>query len=480
MNEIRIAKLIMQETGTYNPMFQRPYETHVTQDIFNNIVQKVEETRGAEITGSTLAGVASALVTPTAHHNGEISIPYGWAEKRIRFILEAHVKTRFGSDMIFFFQGFTSHLGVGYSGHSFDLDMEFYINSFIRVSRMEKYTPTGLITRDIITDAASIVNGQFMRNDQFSNQQNIMMMRPQDIFTGMQSAYIRDAYNYHNNNQDIHDTRLFLTGAVRSKRSNNLPSNYVGKIIDSYQTSLVNSFSTSDNKDAYTVARDYTNEENLGQNEFLAALSRVKGMANVTSFKLPDLLRIDPNVESVINYITLAPTAVAELHHAGQTSYWNASDRETLIATILGNAVPAIMMECMISKIHFKSTNHDFTGAMNTIIGDVSSLTNMDISSNCELFKRRFEREVMFDITYGGQDLYMVTINADLFGDTYITLSIGGGPDITFNTPSFCDGLTAPVMTTNQQNYYGTINDFDHLMNNINEIRRDVSFNTLV
>lgn len=479
MNEIRIAKLIMQETGTYNPMFQRPYETHVTQDIFNNIVQKVEETRGAEITGATLAGVASALVTPTAHHNGEIAIPYGWTERRIRFILEAHVKTRFGSEMVFYFQGFTSHLGASHSGHSFDLEMEFYINSFIRVTRMQKYSPVGMINRDVITDAASIVNGQFMRNDQFNNQQNIMMMRPQDIFTGMQSAYIRDAYNYHNNSQDIHDTRLFLTGSVRSKKSNNLPCNYVGKIIDSYQASLVNSFSTADSKDAYSQARDYTNEENLNQNEFLAALGRVKGMANVTSFKLPDLLRIDPNVEKVINYITLGP-ARAQLHQAGQTAYWNASDRETLIATILSNAVPAIMMECMISKIYFSSTNHDFSGAMTTVIGNVMSLTDTDMTSNYEMFKRRFEREVMYDITYGGQDLYMVTIDADLFGDTYITLSIGGNPEIRFNTPSFCDGLMTPVMTTNQQNYYGTINDFDHLMNNINEIRRVDTFNTLV
>lgn len=468
----------MQETGTYNPMFQRPYETHVTTDIFNNIVQKVEETRGGEITGSTLAGVASAIVTPTSYHNGEINIPLGWAERRIRFILEAHVTTRFGSEMVFYFQGFTSHLGVTNNG-AIDPNMEFYINSFIRITRMQKYTQVGLISRDVITDSANVINGQIIRDNNYSASADAMLMRPQDIFAGMQTAYIRDAYNYHNNNQNIHDTRLYLTGSVRSKKSNNLPCNYVGKIVDSYQASLVNSFSTADTKDAYSQARDYTNEENLNQNEFLVALARAKGMPDVTSFKLADLARIDPNVNAVTSYVTLGP-AREQLHHAGQTSYWGASDRETLVATILSNAVPAIMMECMISKIYFSSTNHDYTGTMNTVIADVRSLTDTDMTSNYEQFKRRFEREVMYDITYGGQDLYMVTINADLFGDTYITLSIGNGSEVVFNTPSFCDGLMTPVVTTNKDSYYGAINDFDHLMNSINDIRRDTVTTSLI
>lgn len=478
MNNIRIAKLIMQETGTYNPMYQRPYETHVSTDIFNSIVQKVEQANGAEITGTTLAGVASAIVAPTAHHNGEINIPLGWTERRIRFILEAHVTTRMGSEMVFYFQGFTSHLGVGNNG-AIDPNMIFYINSFIRVTRMQKYTQVGLINRDVITDSANVINGQIIRDGQYSANQDAMLMRPQDIFAGMQSAYIRDAYNYHNNNQNIHDTRLFLTGSVRSKKSNNLPCNYVGKIVDSYNASLNNSFSTADTKDAYSQAREFTNEENLNQNEFLVALSRAKGMPDSTNFKLSDLLRIDPNVNAVTNYITLGP-ARAQAHFAGQTSFWNASDRETLVATILSNSVPAIMMECMISKIYFSSTNHDYTGTMNTVIADVKSLTDADMSSNYEQFKRRFEREVMFDITYGGQDLYMVTINADLFGDTYITLKIGNGPETVFNTPSFCDGLMTPVVTTNKDSYYGAINDFDHLMNNINDIRRDTMINNTI
>jgi len=127
------------------------------------------------------------------------------------------------------------------------------------------------------------------------------------------------------------------------------------------------------------------------------------------------------------------------------------------------------MMDLMINKIFFRSTNHDIGGIMNTVIIDAKSITNADLTQNFELFKRRLEKEILFDITYGNQDLYMLEMNIDLFGETTISLSVGNSPMTVFSTPSFCDSLMTPVITTNKDNFNALIHDFDVITNNIKQ-----------
>jgi hypothetical protein len=74
----------------------------------------------------------------------------------------------------------------------------------------------------------------------------------------------------------------------------------------------------------------------------------------------------------------------------------------------------------------------------------------------------------------------MVSVTADLFGDTVIHLSIGNGANVTFTTPSFCDSLMVPVISSNKESYNGLIHDFDNLMNHLNDVRRDFTSPSLI
>ena len=130
---INIAKLILSETGTFNPMYSRPYQTYIDSAMMDNITRRVDEAGDSTITGNLLSGIAGTIVKPCATPQGQIPIPYGWSERRIRFLLEVHITTPTGSQMVYYFQGYTSHLGVGQNG-SEDPTMEFIINSFIRVN----------------------------------------------------------------------------------------------------------------------------------------------------------------------------------------------------------------------------------------------------------------------------------------------------------------------------------------------------------
>lgn len=477
-SQISVAKLILQATGTYNPVYSRPYQTHVDGDTLNSIIRRVDEAKGTAITGSLFAGVASNILTPSATPQGEIPIHMGWAERRIRFFMEVHVTVNTGAQFIYYFQGYTSHLGVTDSG-AIDPRMEFYINSYIRVTRAQQYGPYGTTVRDVVTESAHIINGQVVQ--QATGQ--AFGMRPQDIFVGIQSGYLEQAYANHMNSDSFQDYRFMIgNDPLGSRRSNNLPADFIAKVVDTYQSSKQLADFGQGNENIYGKAQNMAVDVSPYENVFIRALSNIKGTHCSTSFTFSDLERLDPNTPRVTNYISLGQTQRAQLHSAGQTEFWNGSNRETLAATTLSNAIPAVMMELMISKLVFRSTNHDTTGQPNTIIIDALSLTNTDITMNLELFKRRLQSEIMFDLTYGNSELYMLEMRVDMFGETSISIAFGGGPMITYTTPSFCDSLLTPVVTMNKENFFGVVNDFETLFNSMSnaDIAQGPRINSLV
>lgn len=474
---IRIVKLILQESGSYNPMFSRPYQTHVTSENLQNLTRRIEETRGGNVSGALFAGVASDMIAPSATPGNEIPIPYGWADRRIRFVLEVLVTTSTGAEMIYYFQGYTSHLGVGQNA-SIDPQMEFILNSFIRVNRTNQHGPYGTVVRDVVTESAHIVNGAIV--NQVSGAE-VYGMRPQDIFTGIQSAYLSSAYSHHNSQDTLHDTRVRMTGeSLRSNRNNNLSGNFIAKVVDTYQTGKQMLDFGQSQQDIYSRCQGLAHEASAYENQFIRAISNVRGTQSSTTFNYSNLMAIDPNVDNVTHYITLGVTQSAQLHQIGQTSYWNGTDAETLSATILSNAIPAVMMDLMLSKVHFMCTNHDMAGQVTTTIINGLSMTNADLSMNFEVFKRRLEREILFDLTHGNQDLFTLEMSVDLFGETRITLSLNSGPPIAYTTPSFCDSLLSPIITMDKANFFNVVHDFETLMNNLPTANSGILVNSLV
>lgn len=462
-NKINVARLLMLESGTYNDQYNRPYVSHITGDILDNCVRRVEE--ATEITGSLLAGVANCMVQPQAQPGYAIHIPYGFSERRIRFVMEVHVAMATGSQMIYYFQGYTSHVGINAATGSVDPTMEFIINSYIRITRTYSVGPTGGYHKDMVTESAHVVDGRL----QAANNNESFLLRPQDVFTGMQSSYLESSYNYYNNGDGIVDTRLKANNSSnRSNRTNNLASHYVANIIDGYRSgSKTSNMFGQSQKDTFGQCRNFVHEVGLHENPFIRAISGVTGIPDSTTFKYGDLMKVDGNISNVTNFVSQG-VALAQSHHTGQTEFWNGADRDTVVATTLSSAIPALMMELMISKIVFSSTNHDLMGRINTVIIDAKSLTSVEMVENYEMFKRRLEKEVIMDITYGNQEAYMMQVSSDLFGDTQLTISIGSNPPVTFTTPSFCDGLLTQVVTNSKEHFFGVVNDFENLINHLN------------
>lgn len=464
---IRISKMIMQETGSFNPMFSRPYTTYVDQHKIDCIAQRINESPTKNVSPAAFAGLTSDILVPDATPRGEIILPNGFNERRIRFIMEVNVISNMGSEFTYYFMGYSDYLGISHND-SVDPNMNFYINSFVRVSKLPMQTPNGTMIRDIINQVANVINGSIQY--QFTNQEQYLM-RPQDIFTGIQSSFLQQSYPSY---VDYRDSRHILNNnSVCSKRSNCLPTNYISEIVSDYAVSKQTAGFGGNNDDIYTRAKDLVAESRINENIFIRALSDIKGYPESTVFTFNDLIRIDPNIQAVTQLFKLGLPAKQQLHQVGQTAYWHGTDRITQAATYLANAVPALMMELLFTQITFTSTNHDISGRNYSNILDYRSLTDADLSYNFNVFINRLERELLYDLTFGNQELYTLEMSVNLLDQTYITLSLGNEPPTTFAVPSFCDSLMLPTQCYNQNAFATVVHDFEQILNNI-----DGSFNT--
>lgn len=460
---IRIEKMLIQETGTYNQMYRRPYEAVVTGDAVRDLSQRIEVlTNGdstTKISSNMVAGLSHGLFIPTATVSQEnfVTIPNGWQERRLRFIMEVHVTESIGTT-VYFFQGYTDHVGVSLEG-SIDDQMYFFINSYIRINR--SINPMTHQYRDIITESAQVVDGKFV-----SNNRALYALRPEDLFTGIRSNYFQAAYQ-HLEHKKFVDTQLNKSvNNFRSNRKYGVPATYLAQTLENYRQAQDLAAYGQDTSDILSRAATLNYEPMLDENEFIRTISNHRGMMNVTNFTLRELAMIDPTVNQRIIYNPISHGAV--VHQVGQTEGWQGSNFYTQLATVLINSISSLMMEHMLTVLSITSTNHSVGGGIITEIGEhYQSVTTADMRPYINRFVQRLEMEVIPDVTFGGQVSFWFQVHADLLGETRVCLSINSEPVVEYVAPSFCDSITAPIVTSNREDFDGLVHGIEQIVNNV-------------
>ena len=462
---INVAKMFLQETGTYNPMYARPYKVDTSSGQLDTVMNRLNQQVGA-VSGEAFAGAASNLLSPVANvnENNLAVIPNGWNDRRIRFVLEVHVTTRTGSTSIYYFQGFTSHAGVSMHG-TVDPSMRFYVNSYIRVGRFQQQTPLGVQLVDVVQESAQVLNGQLL----YTGGNEVHRLRPSDLFAGIQQNHLQAA-NY----GDVIDTRTISSRGQESfgnRRTNNMPGNYLASVMNSYNHAqqLSHFGQGNDNILARAQSTELGQESMPEENAVLRTLASIQGRRTTVDFSLNDLTAMDPNTPTVTKMSSMSVAARSELHSTGQTAYWNDSTRETVFATQLGNAIPALMMEHFISKLTFSASNKMGMGQSVCQELAATSLTNADMTRYISRLMARIKNEVLFDLSFANQDPYDLVMDVDLLGQTTIDLQMYNNPFVRFSIPSFGDSLISPVYTRDFNQFTGLTNDVEHITNYLKE-----------
>lgn len=457
---LKVINLVMMETGSYNPVYRRPYVSSMDGIVVDNLVNRVSQSSITDITEEVFSGLGIGAIAPSAVAGQEILLPNGWSEKRIRFLLTVQGFSPTGSIVYYYLQGYTDHKGVSLSGH-IDPNMTMYVNSFAIVGSKMIAGANGMEESFTVLESGQIINGDLIYNEY---NHDMVLMRPHEVFTGIETSYARNTMATMGSTDTHMDTRLILKDDINSSRSNNIPNNYLTNIVKEYKTNIDMTAMGSSDTDIYNRCRNSTLEPFISENMLLRSLASIRGYGSGSVFTMNELELLDPEVSKVTNYLSTGETSQV-LHTSGQTEYWTGADYNTTAATILSNAVPAILMELMLGRIHFRATNMDSGGNIGVIVIDAGGLTQAPLINNIEMFKHRLIVEVLRDISYNNQETFTLDLQCDIYGETRMRISIGNCPEVEFATPSFCDSIMAPIITSDINNFNNLVGDLEQVIN---------------
>jgi hypothetical protein len=457
-----IVRFVIQETGTYEDQFRRPYQTHLDGQTQNELINALDGAKA--ITPSKIAGIANQFIRPSATPESQIGIVNGWECKRLRFFLEIQTEDFIGNVTSEYVVGYTDHPGISFGGH-LDPNMVFFINAINTTRTTKVVTPLGNQTHHNLIDASHVLVDSSYQGI-MSKQNKTYGLRPEDVFNKMEFT---DVMNQMSDTDMMIDTvGTITTNAVKSKRANSIVPVYASSMLDSYlQTRRTESF--SDVSQIRTNAAAVVESDSVARDPFMSFMRGRNHLGATNTFTMGDLMDYDKNVSYVTTVVPVSNGYNSNLHQRGMTASWGGSDYTTLFATMLSQSVPSYMLQYSINKIHFFSTNMDIGGNITTRVANVKSFTDGDISQHIQTFIFRLENELLKGLSHNNQTAYQLEMICDLLGETWIKLSINNEPMVDYVCPSFCDSLMVPVVTQNENTVISIASDFDNIMTSIGD-----------
>lgn len=467
--QVRVNKFVVIETGTYNNIMHRPFRAHLSADVEQDLYSRLNP--ASKYSPSLFSGIATRFIQPDATPTGQVAIHGGWEMSRLRWVMELEWITGIGSQLIQIVTGYSDVPDLSLSG-LIDPNLPFYINNSFIFRRDIQRTPLG----DNIV-LSPVIGGQVLIDNHYNGlqSQNVGLARPSDV--------IQLGALYNNSLMDqLNDSEVFIEGptltneAKLSMRKNANPATYISHVLDSHRRSYLSNRAYGANNDAVIEeAVQHSYDPMVSKDYFLKTLAGINGTAQVgNTFTLNDLARIDPNYPNVMvswNSRTGDATsqkAMFARHHTGQSDGWEAPTYLTQVAATLANAVPGIMTDCALAKVHVTATNLDGGGRFRIATPSANGFINIDLSHFLQTFIDRIETELLYNLSFGHEVSLALDINCDIVGDTRVDLTINGEHGY-YVTPTFCDALSSPVVVGEFERVFDIANMFHKVMENTTE-----------
>jgi hypothetical protein len=407
----------------------------------------------------------------------------GWGQARIRFMMEVVTNFGTGGSVTEIIQGYSDYNGVTTSG-LVDPQMEFHINSILKIRHQVTNTPFGVKSIFNVVDAAHVLVDN-IGSQQLYQQEYTERMRPEDMFTAIQRKTF-DSLGTVVDNRTVHNSVPVL-----SRRKNSIPTCYLSDMMEGFQNTRNDpTNSAGDSMDIFGAAKGYVQSESIHLDAFVKAISNIRRVPISSSFTFSDLVKLDPNVPNTTKYaVKTAPRVTVQsnfgglsntelwnagTHETGMSASWENGDLGTHFASVLANAVPALMMELALTGMHFSSTNrvqNGFIGmggsGVTTVIANYNSFSNMDMTNHLKTFVSRLEHEILYGLTYSNQIDFEIEMYADLIGDTWIKVSVQNHPMVVYNQPSFADALIVPILSSNHNQVVSMAEDIDSFLHSV-------------
>ena len=464
---VEVSKALFVETGTYNDMTMRPYETNFDQNLVNQFGELT--LGGTSVSPAALSGIANQFLIPSAQAQTNVTIAEGWDTPRLRFILELTYYDGSGrASMRKILQGYTNHVGVAPSG-AIDFNMMLYFNNVVTLRQSTIMTENGSSLRTSVGEASHLIRGDYDMT--LGGQPNITwLMRPEDVFSTMGSSALGE--------EDILDLRVTFanTPVKKSRRSNGSASHYVSDVIKGYRHSVDSSNYNVDFADALNKASGLVREQPMSGDKFFFDLTNnTASFAQGGSVTYGEMCSLYPEFDNVAVIIPRKQMVHSQpqgfmggYSERGQGEYWTSSNNETVWATVLAQSIPSIMVDGMLTKVTFMATNQTLDGAHSVQMMDAGSFADgLNLVPYVEHFITRLKSEILTGLSNNNHIDYALTASIDVLGDSNIRIRIADGPETDFTSPSFCDALFAPILTNSQSHISKVAYDLQALSDTI-------------
>ena len=474
-----VVSLIVQETGTYESQYKRPYQTNLTGDVYNKIMSSIESNPSHKLAPNAISDFANEFIQPQSAPDGnEIYIPNGWQTRRLRFLL--HIRTiNYANQAIDqYIIGFTDIPGYSLSGH-LDPNMIFNINGVYTTISVKMQTPSGYVGYNRLTDASHLLSNDNYEGIISNNQ--VYGLRPEDVYTNIHKSVLKD--HLLDDSDIMLDTRGVIGRAtVKSRRDNAIAPVYTSNLINNYIQSIEIADKDKmenhhyDVDSGYNTALEYAVQSvaapDISNDPFLSFVRSRTGSMVCNKFNLNDLQAFDPNYINVTQFVSRSSADYQDdLHIVGRGSDWNGTNIQTMFATTLSQSIPGYMIQFGFLKASFISSNYTNGSEINTTFIRVSTFNNhLGNQKEIEGLTFRINNEIMKALSYGGMITFSVEATIDLLGETKLVISINGEPSELFVCPSFSDSLMAPVFTNNINTVNHIAQDFSNIVDSVRNL----------
>lgn len=445
---MQVKSLIMRQMPRYGDIVYRPYNSDLTDR--RSIDALVSATAGGQhIDAAGISDVSNRILIPSSKPTGRASIAHGWDEQRFMFMMQVVVNKSPTTQILMVISGYTDH--SDYSNLSMrkahlPRDMRFYFNSTYRVRTMRVQGGRGFENRSTISDSNQILTRTERSNLSQRNRRGTMTMRPEDVIIhNSVSPEFRDIIEDEGN--EWRDTRAeFTTGALRlSRRDNTSSSEYLTRTLTALRDADSDDFVHDNEKSIALSARGKVREPLIERDDFWTNLASDSQLLDQGFVTWGELLDMNEDLDDICDIV--AGTGTQSLDHRGEAR-WDETTNEALAATIVKDTIVQYMIENMYVRANFSVTNDTRNGRVETTIGKfVPFEKSMDIEDHMNPFISRVESELFRSLLFHNDMILSVDVDANIFGDIVITVSIDGNEDERFVYPAFCDSIASPVMT---------------------------------
>lgn len=447
---VDVVKAFFIAVPAEHPMHYRPMVMTFDDNSFREM--RDITANGLTLDHAALRHVSRNIISQSRQSQGVIGIDNGWGTQRFAFYILFRVTTpaRISDEIL---TGYTDELGMselnGPSSRVWNPNMTLSVNSHMRVHSQETYGTHGSQLVYSGRDVNQVLRPTYIQlnNQQVNMTESSIAMRPVDALTRLQVERM-------GNPNDILDTRGRLQAGdgsygISSSRKNELSSQYLSKILQSYSNAYRQSDGMGGEVMTTGTAASYAREISLDSSVLFRHLGQYSSYAHAGYLTFGEMVRMFPYFENQIQVVMPARGSVVD--NTIDTQGWGAPDAVTNVAYALSHTVPAILSDTLAVAASFTVHNQGFGGQPDIVVENLQPMFDSVADERIyPAFCEAILNDLIPELFPNNEEDYRIQMTCSLFGSSSISVSLNGSVMTPFTAPNYADGLTSSSIGANE------------------------------